>query len=141
METPQKPITVECTIDASADKVWKLWTEPNHIMQWNNASPDWHTPYAENDLRQGGRFSSRMEAKDGSMGFDFGGIYDIVRTHEYISYTLDDGRKVEVIFSGEGKRTTISETFEPERTNPVEMQRSGWQAILDNFRAYSQSAL
>ena len=107
-------------------------------MQWNSASPDWHTPRAENDLRTGGKFSSRMEAKDGSFGFDFGGTYDEVRPHEYIAYTLGDGRRVSITFTSNGNETHISETFEAESMNPVEMQRNGWQAIMDNFRKYAE---
>ena len=83
---------------APVEKVWEYWTEPDHITKWSNASDDWHTPYAENDLRVGGKFVSRMEAKDGSFGFDFGGVYDEVRANEFISYTLGDGRKVEITF-------------------------------------------
>src|SRR5947208_12788703 len=123
MTTEKKQITIGCTINAPADKVWKLWSEPEHIKQWNNASDDWHTPSAENDLRVGGKFSSRMEAKDGSIGFDFGGVYDDVKTNERIAYTIGDGRKVSVHFSGNGDETRVVETFEAEDTNPIEMQR------------------
>lgn len=132
-------ITVKNTVKAPVEKVWKYWTQPQHITQWNNASDDWHTPRAENDLRAGGKFSSRMEAKDGSMGFDFGGIYNEVRENEYIAYTLGDERKVEIRFSGNGNETEIVETFEAEDTNPLEMQKSGWQAILDNFKNYTET--
>jgi uncharacterized protein YndB with AHSA1/START domain len=107
--------------------------------KWNSASPDWHTPRAENDLRTGGKFSSRMEAKDGSFGFDFGGVYDEVRVHEYIAYTMEDGRTVVIDFAGNGNTTKIAETFDAEGTNPAEMQRAGWQAILDNFKKYAES--
>lgn len=140
MEIMNKPsITVKNTVKAPVEKVWKYWTQPQHITQWNNASDDWHTPRAENDLRAGGKFSSRMEAKDGSMGFDFGGIYNEVRENEYIAYTLGDERKVEIRFSGNGNETEIVETFEAEDTNPLEMQKSGWQAILDNFKNYTET--
>jgi uncharacterized protein YndB with AHSA1/START domain len=108
-------------------------------MQWNNASPDWHTPKAENDLRKGGKFVSRMEAKDGSFGFEFWGIYDEVDHLALISYTMGDGRKAEVSFSAEGNQTKITETFEAESENPIEMQKAGWQAILDNFKKYAES--
>ena len=134
--TEKKPITVETTINAPLEKVWDYWTKPEHITQWSFASADWHTPTAENDLRVGGKFSSRMEAKDGSMGFDFGGTYDDVKEHELISYSLGDGRKVEIKFSAEGDSTKLVEKFDPESTNPVEMQQAGWQAILDNFKKY-----
>ncbi|WP_300596823.1 SRPBCC family protein [Niabella sp.] len=132
-------ITVETTINAPVEKVWEYWTEPEHIKKWNSASDDWHTPHAENDLRTGGRFSSRMEARDGSMGFDFGGIYDEVKNHEQIDYTMGDGRKVTILFAGADNQTSITETFDAEQTNPVEMQQAGWQAILDNFKRYSEA--
>lgn len=139
METATTNITVQTTINASVEKVWKLWTAPEHITKWCAASDDWHTPRAENDVRVGGKFLSRMEAKDGSFGFDFGGIYDDVKKHELIEYTIGDGRKVSVQFSSEGNRTKVVETFEAESTNPIEMQRGGWQAILDNFKKYVEA--
>ncbi|MGN6531704.1 MAG: SRPBCC family protein [Ginsengibacter sp.] len=135
--TEKRPvIEIEATVNAPIEKVWDLWTNPKHIVNWSYASADWHTPTAENDLRKGGKFSSRMEAKDGSMGFDFGGIYDEVIQHKYIEYTLGDGRKVKINFNGEGDKTDITESFEAESTNPLEMQKGGWQAILDNFKKY-----
>jgi len=132
-------ITVEATVNAPLEKVWKLWTTPEHIMKWNNASDDWHTPKAENDLRVGGKFLSRMEAKDGSFGFDFWGIYDEVKTNELISNTLGDGRKMKVVFTPQGNTTIVTETFEAEGENPVELQQQGWQAILNNFKTYAES--
>jgi uncharacterized protein YndB with AHSA1/START domain len=140
METQEKTIiTVENTIDAPVEKVWECWTKPEHITQWNNASDDWHSPRAENDLRPGGNFVYRMEARDGSFGFDFGGTYDVVRKNEYIEYTIGDGRKVKVTFSGKGNSTKIVESFEAENINSVEMQKGGWQAILDNFKKYTEA--
>lgn len=140
METQQTTvITVENTINAPVDKVWEFWSKPEHITQWSNASDDWHTPRAENDLRTGGKFLSRMEAKDGSFGFDFGGVYDEVRNNEYIEYTMGDGRKVKITFSTNGNTTKVVESFEAETTNSVEMQRGGWQAILDNFKKYAEA--
>ncbi len=136
METKETMINVEATIKAPVEKVWQFWTLPEHITKWNNASPDWHTPKAENDLRVGGKFLSRMEAKDGSMGFDFWGIYDAVKTNELLESTLGDGRKLKVIFTANGNETKVVENFEPESENPVEMQRGGWQGILDNFKKY-----
>ncbi|HLA55516.1 MAG TPA: SRPBCC family protein [Flavobacterium sp.] len=133
-------ITIETTVKAPIEKIWEFWTEPKHITKWCNASDDWHTPKSVNDLRVGGRFSSRMEAKDGSMGFDFGGVYDVVKTNEHIAYTIDDGRKVEITFSPDGNGIKVTETFEAEAVNPIEMQRGGWQAILDNFKKYTESA-
>jgi uncharacterized protein YndB with AHSA1/START domain len=136
----EKTIKVERTIKAPVDKVWKLWTEPQHIEQWNSASDEWHTPHAENDLKTGGKFMSRMEAKDGSFGFDFGGIYDEVRLNEYIAYTLGDGRKVQITFSGKEGETHVSEVFEAESMNTPELQKNGWQAILDNFKKYAENS-
>lgn len=131
-------ITIKTTVNAPVEKVWKYWTEPEYIKKWNSASEDWHTPLAENDLRVGGKFLSRMEAKDGSFGFDFGGIYDEVELCEVIAYTLDDGRKVKINFIGREKVTEITETFEAENENSIEMQQSGWQAILDSFKKYAE---
>ena len=140
METANSTaITVQTTVNAPIEKVWKFWTEPGHIIQWNNASDDWHTPRAENDLRVGGKFSARMEAKDGSFGFDFGGDYTNVIEHKIIEYILGDGRKVKIEFSSEGDTTTVVETFDAENTHSAEMQRSGWQAILDNFKKYTET--
>ncbi len=140
METQEKTIiTVENTINAPVEKVWEYWTKPAHITKWNFASDDWHTPWVKADLREGGNFVARMEAKDGSMGFDFGGVYDVLKENEYIEYTIGDGRKVKVKFSGRGNKTNVVESFEAENTNSVEMQRGGWQAILDNFKKYTES--
>ncbi|UXE65917.1 MAG: SRPBCC family protein [Chryseotalea sp. WA131a] len=135
----KQKINIEATINASLAKVWQYYTEPKHITQWNNASDDWHTTRAENDLHKGGKFLSRMEAKDGSFGFDFTGVYDEVKVNEYIAYTIDDGRKVEIDFSAQGNQCKIRIAFEAETQNPIEMQREGWQAILDNFKKYTQS--
>ena len=132
-------ITVETTVKAPAEKVWKYWSTPNHITKWSYAMDDWHTPFAENDLRVGGKFLSRMEAKDGSVGFDFGGVYDQVKTNELIEYTMGDGRKVVNKFTGNGNETKVVVTFEAENTNPIEMQRNGWQAILNNFKKYVET--
>lgn len=137
MEDKQK-ITIKVAVNVPVEKVWRYWTEPEHIKKWNSASMDWHTPIAENDLRVGGKFFSRMEAKDGSFGFDFGGVYDEVELYKVISYTLDDGRKVWINFESRENFTEITETFEAESTNPIEMQQGGWQAILDNFKKYAE---
>jgi uncharacterized protein YndB with AHSA1/START domain len=140
METTEtKTITVETTVKAPIEKVWKFWTTPEQITQWNNASEDWHSPAAENDLRVGGKFNYRMEAKDGSFGFDFSGVYDDVKKSEHISYTLDDGRKVKIIFTNHGNKTKVSETFEVENANPIEMQRTGWLAIMNNFKNHVET--
>ncbi|MGD1046928.1 MAG: SRPBCC domain-containing protein [Bacteroidota bacterium] len=140
METEQKTkITVETFVQAPKNVAWKLRTTPEDIVHWNNASDDWHTLNAKIDLRTGGEFLYRMEAKDGSFGFDFGGVFDTVRPKEFIAYTIGDGRKVEINFIGNGSITKIAETFEAESQNPIEMQRDGWQAILNNFKKYSES--
>lgn len=132
-------ISIKTTINAPIEKVWQYFTEPAHIKQWNNASPDWHTPAATNDLTIGGKFSYTMAAKDGSFSFDFEGIYDDIQENKYIAYTIADGRKVEIIFEANGDTVEIIETFEAENQNPVEMQRGGWQAILDNFKKLVES--
>ena len=137
--TEKTQITVETTVKVPVEKAWKLWTTPEDITHWNNASDDWHTPRAENDLRPGGKFAHRMEAKDGSLGFDFGGVYDEVKTNELVVYSIDDGRKVKVTFTGNGTETKVVETFEAESTYSIEMQRGGWQAILDNFKKYAET--
>ncbi|MFB5759998.1 SRPBCC family protein [Paenibacillus medicaginis] len=140
MTSDQKAtITVETTVHAPMEKVWSYWTEPQHITKWSFAAEDWHAPKAENDLRAGGAFLTRMEAKDGSFGFDFSGVYDEVRPHECIAYTLGDGRKVAITFSGQGSDTRVTEVFEAESENPIEMQQAGWQAFLDNFKKYCES--
>ncbi|TLS36160.1 SRPBCC family protein [Pseudalkalibacillus caeni] len=131
-----KKITVETMVGAPIEKVWKYWTEPDYITKWNNASDDWHTPFAENDLRTGGKFLTRMEAKDGSAGFDFSGIYDEVKTHEVIAYSMSDGRKVKITFKDLGNQTGVTETFDAETTHSIEQQEQGWQAILNNFKNY-----
>lgn len=139
METKEKAITVESTVNASVEKVWKSWTDPQHITKWCQASDDWHAPKATNDLRKGGEFSTTMAAKDGSFSFDFGGVYDEVITHKLIEYTMSDGRHVKITFAPQGNQTKVVETFDPESQNPIEMQRGGWQAILDNFKKYTEA--
>lgn len=137
--TERTRLTVETAINAPIEKVWTYWTEPAHITQWNFASEDWHSPRAENDLRVGGKFMARMEAKDGSFGFDFGGEYQEVKTHERIVYTMSDGRSVEISFSTDGNTTRVTETFDAESTNPLDMQQQGWQAIMDNFKRHVET--
>jgi len=139
METQAKTITVETAVNAPIERVWKFWTTPDHIKKWNNASDDWHTPSATNDLKPGGTFNYRMEAKDGSFGFDFGGIYDDIKTNELITYTIGDGRKVKIVFTSNGNQTKVEETFEAENVNSLELQKNGWQAILDNFKKYTEA--
>lgn len=131
-------ITVQTTIDKPVAIVWELWTNPEHIIHWNFAYEEWHCPSAANDARPQGRFSWRMEAKDGSMGFDFSGTYEEVKPNQFIRYRMDDDRIATLLFEEEGNSTKITETFEAEDMNPVEMQKAGWQAILDNFGQYAE---
>lgn len=135
-KTDLAPITIRTTIEAPLEKVWEFWSNPKHIINWCNASDDWHAPTAENDLQTGGRFLTRMEARDGSFGFDFEGIYSNVKDHSVIEYDLADGRHVSIQFSKLNDDTEVVETFDPEGENPLEMQRQGWQAILNNFKNY-----
>ncbi len=137
-EKEKTEITVSATVNVPLKKVWQFWTLPEHITQWNFASEDWHAPKAENDLRAGGKFSSRMEAKDGSFGFDFWGVYDEIKENELIAYTMGDGRKAKISFINEGNTTKVIETFEAESENSIELQQGGWQAILNNFKKYSE---
>ena len=134
-----KPITVEATINAPIEKVWERWTVPEHIMKWAFASDDWEAPAAENDVRTGGRFKTVMAAKDKSTSFDFSGTYTSVTEHERIAYDLDDQRRVEVMFKETPEGVVVTETFDPEHENSPEMQRAGWQSILDNFKKYAES--
>ena len=132
-------ITIESIISANTNKVWDYYTLPEHITKWNFASDDWHCPKAENDLRVGGKLKSRMEAKDGSFGFDFKAIYDEVITQKKITYTMLDGRRATTDFEISGNKTKITIVFDAETQNSVELQRNGWQAILDNFKKYVES--
>lgn len=132
-------ITIDTLIDAPLDKVWTCYTDPDHITRWNFASDDWCCPSASNDLRVGGRYTARMEAKDGSFGFDFGGTYTELTPRASMSYVLDDGRAVTTRFEQIDDKTRVTTAFEAEGQNPVEMQRDGWQAILNNFKAHAEA--
>ncbi len=139
MKTEKKEvITVSAVVDSPVENVWEMWTSPDHIVKWNFATADWQCPRAENDLRAGGKFNFRMEAKDGSSGFDLTGSYDRVVPDELIEYKLDDGREVKVLFESEGSKTKVTESFEAENTHSIELQRGGWQAILDNFKKHAE---
>jgi uncharacterized protein YndB with AHSA1/START domain len=129
-------ITVQTTLHAAVEKVWKLWTNPVDITNWSTPSPDWHTPKASHNLKPGGEFLYRMEARDGSLGFDFSGTFDVVKPNTQLAYTIADGRKVNIQFEQQGNKTILTETFEAEEENSIEMQRAGWQAILDSFKRY-----
>ena len=133
-------ITVETYVGAPIEKVWDAFNDADAIKKWNTASDDWHTPRAENDLKVGGTFLYRMEAKDGSSGFDFAGTYTEVTPHERLAYVMSDDRTVAVTFSTEGDGTRVVTVFDPEGENPREMQREGWQAILDNFTQYVEAS-
>ena len=137
----KKKITVDAFVKTPVHVVWKLWNTPEDIVHWNNASDDWHTPSAKADVKPGGKFLYRMEVKDGSAGFDFGGVYDQVKEREFIAYTLGDERKVEIHFTSVGADTKIVETFEAENQNSIELQRTGWQTILNNFKNYAETRL
>jgi uncharacterized protein YndB with AHSA1/START domain len=142
MKEQNNLITVETKVHAPVAKVWQRWVTPADIMQWNAASDDWHTPSATNDLRVGGKFTSRMEAKDKSMGFDFGGTYTAVEPHALIAYRLGDtdgAREVRITFETVGDSTLVRETFTPETTHPIELQRNGWQSILNRFKQYVEA--
>ena len=132
-------ITIQAKINAEVEKVWELYTSPKHITRWNFASTDWHCPEAQNDMQIGGKYKARMEAKDGSWGFDFEATYDEINEGSNFSYTMPDKRQVSVDFAkiADGTQTTI--TFDPESENPLDMQKQGWQAILNNFKNYAES--
>ena len=132
-------ITVETTVKAELSKVWDAWNNPADIQQWNAASDDWHTTRSSVDLRQGGMFLSRMEAKDGSEGFDFEGTYTRIEPHKLIEYRMSDGREVKVEFVSNAQDVVVRETFDAETENPADLQRAGWQAILDSFRRHVEA--
>jgi len=135
------PITVKTLVNAPLSQVWSKWTNPQDVMKWNNASDDWHTPFAQNDLRIGGKFLYRMESRDGQNGFDFSGVYREVVPQKSIAYTLDDGRSVSILFAVQGPAILVTETFDPEQDTPIELQRAGWQAILDNFKRHVEKTM
>ncbi len=132
-------ITIAATIAADKKKVWNFYNLPEHITNWNFASDDWQCPRAENDLTVGGKLKTRMEAKDGSFGFDFEATYDEIIDQKKISYSLTDGRQVTTTFEAADGKTVVTTIFDAETENPVEMQKGGWQAILDNFKKYVET--
>jgi uncharacterized protein YndB with AHSA1/START domain len=131
-------ITVTATVNADAKKVWEYYTNPEHITKWNFADPSWQCPSASNDMRVGGKYSARMEAKDGSFGFEFEATYDEVVDGEKFTYTMPDGRQASVAFKPNGSETEVEVTFDAEDQNLLEMQKNGWQAILNNFKKYTE---
>lgn len=132
-------ITISTTVNSDLETVWNAITNPTDIIQWNHASDDWECPHSENDLRVGGRFLFRMAAKDGSSSFDFNGTYTVVEPLKSYAYVMEDGREVEVLFEETAEGVRVTETFDPENESPEEMQRAGWQAILDNFKKHVES--
>ena len=134
-------ITVQTKVQAPLDKIWSFWTVPEHITKWNSASEDWHTPYANNDLKVGGKFKYTMASKDGTMSFDFIGTYSVIQDKRTIAYTIEDGREVIIVFEEQEDGVIIRESFDPELENPKELQQQGWQAILDNFKKYVEANL
>lgn len=132
-------ITVTATVHAGIKKVWDYYTAPEHITQWNFADPSWQCPSASNDMRVGGKYAARMEAKDGSFGFDFEAVYDAIVPGEQFTYTMMDDRQAAIVFKVNDNQTEITVTFDPETQNPIEMQKAGWQAILDNFKRYTET--
>ena len=134
-------ITIETTINAPIARIWEKWTSPEHIQNWNFASPDWHCPKATTDLQVGGEFHYEMASKDGSMSFDFWGTFQQIEDGKMIASVLGDGRKMQVTFETTEAGTKVTEQFEPENQNPEEMQKAGWQMILDNFKSYVESAI
>ena len=135
-----KQVTIQTEINKPINQVWDFFNNPKHIVNWNFAHESWECPSASNDLKVGGQLKSRMQAKDGSFGFDLVGIYDEVRENELIKYHFEDGRNIEVIFEKlSDDKTKVTENFDPENQNPVDFQRDGWQAILDHFKKYAEN--
>lgn len=139
MSTTASKITVEATINAPVEKVWNYYNGAEHIVKWNQADPSWHCPSASVDLRVGGKGTSRMEAKDGSFGFDFNTTYTAVDTHKHIAYKMEDGRECSIDFEAEGNATKMKIVFDAETQNSVELQKGGWQAILNSFKSYTEN--
>lgn len=134
-----KTIKVENIIDKNVKEVWEFWTNPEHIVNWNFASPEWHCPKAEHELKVGGMLKYHMAARDGSLAFDYVATFSIVKPNELLEYTLGDGRKVSIEFIENGNTTQIIESFEIEDESSIDIQRQGWQAILDNFKKYVEA--
>lgn len=132
-------ITVQASVNASLEKVWEYYTQPKHIVKWNFADPSWHCPSAENDMQVGGIYKARMEAKDGSFGFDFEAVYNNIKERESFSYEFG-GRIATVIFQNLNQQTLVTVTFDPEDENPIDMQQEGWQMILNNFKSYTEAS-
>lgn len=134
----QEKITIKAIVNVPKQKVWDYYTQPEHITKWNFADPSWHCPTAQNDLKVGGRYVARMEAKDGSFGFDFDAVYTDVKLGDYFTYEFG-GRFATVEFKEANGQTEVTITFDPETVHPIEMQRNGWQSILNNFKKYAET--
>jgi uncharacterized protein YndB with AHSA1/START domain len=132
-------ITASAIINADIKKVWEYYTNPNHIIKWNFADPSWQCPSASNDMRVGGKYSARMEAKDGSFGFEFEAVYSEIEDGKSFTYGIPDGRQITVVFDPDNDQTEVTITFDAENQNPIEMQKNGWQAILNNFKSYTET--
>ncbi|MFN7833478.1 MAG: SRPBCC family protein [Bacteroidota bacterium] len=131
-------ITIQAVVAADRQKVWNCYTQPEHITKWNFATDTWHCPAASNDMRVGGKYLARMEAKDGSFAFDFEAVYNEIVDGEKFTYTMPDNREIQVSFEQTDDKTRVTVTFDPENVNPVDLQRDGWQSILDNFKRYAE---
>ncbi len=141
MNTSDNKITIQATVLANNEKVWDYYTSANHITGWNFADDSWHCPAASNDLRPGGKYSARMEAKDGSFGFEFEAIYNEIVPLKKIVYTMTDGRQATVLFEAGENQTEVTVIFDPETQNSIDLQRDGWQAILNNFKKYTEGSV
>lgn len=131
-------LKIEATVAADPKKVWSYWTKPEHITKWNFADPSWQCPKASNDLKVGGKYAARMEAKDGSFGFDFVATYNEVEDQRKLTYTMEDGRQATTTFENTGGKTKITTVFDPEKIHPEDFQQAGWQSILNNFKKYTE---
>ncbi len=134
-------ITISATINAPIETVWDCFNNPEHVIHWNAASDDWHCPKSTNDLRVGGSFNHTMAARDGSFSFDFEGVYSAITVNKSIAYGLSDGRQILVTFEQGGESVIVTEVFDAETENPIEMQQAGWQAILDRFKGYVENLI
>jgi uncharacterized protein YndB with AHSA1/START domain len=131
-------IKIQAQVNTTIDKVWEAWTNPKHIIHWNFATSDWHCPAATNELKVGGKFSTTMASKNGEFSFEFGGVYEVVEYPSLLAYTLEDGRKVKAMFEPNAEGVLVTELFDPEDQNPIELQKAGWQSILNNFKTYAE---
>ncbi|EON74846.1 hypothetical protein ADIS_4678 [Lunatimonas lonarensis] len=132
-------ITILTAVNAKIEKVWQYYNQAQHIIHWNFATDEWCCPKVETDFIEGGKYLARMEAKDGSFGFDFEAVFDEIREPEWVAYTMGDGPRAEIEFREEGEKTVVKISFDPDQSHSREMQRDGWQAILNNFKKYAET--